>query len=272
MLTIALEEKKKIKNILETSKHNREFRKENPEYFDPSGFIVAVGVQGSGKTLVAVNYVYKLMLYYPKAILVTNIDLTAYPIDNKRVYRFTNPMDLTKYKNGIKGVIFLIDEIHLYFGSQKGNNNINPEVVQEICQQRKQRIHVVGTTQFYAQLNINLRRHFDTVLLCESKFFGFKQKINIIDRDSINGKDSSGQILEGSVKDTISYWRAPYMFNRYDTYAVIENKNLQVGLEREVNNYDNTDTRLSNSIKLLGSAINNNTTNRNSILDRGKNN
>lgn len=272
MLTIALEEKKKLKNIIDTTKHNKEFYKNNPDYFNPSGFIVAVGVQGSGKTLVAVNYVYKLLTYYPKCLLVTNIDLTAYPIDDKRVFRFTGPLDLTKYKNGVKGVIFLIDEIHLYFGSQKGNNNINPEVVQEICQQRKQRIHVVGTTQFYAQLNINLRRHFDTVLLCESKFFGFKQKINIIDRDSINGKDSSGQILEGTVKDTITYWRAPYMFNRYDTYAVIENKNLNVGLEREVNNYDNTDIKLSNNIRLLSNAISSSSTNSNSVLVSRKNN
>lgn len=272
MLTIALEEKKRLKNILDTSKHNREFYKENPDYFNPSGFIVAVGIQGSGKTLVAVNYVYKLMMYYPKCLLITNIDLAAYPVDNKRVFRFENPLDLTKYKNGTKGVIFLIDEIHLYFGSQKGNNNINPEVVQEICQQRKQRIHVVGTTQFYAQLNINLRRHFDTVLLCESKFFGFKQKINIIDRNSINGKDSSQQILEGTVKDTITYWRAPYMFKRYDTYAVIENKNLNVGLEREANTYDNTDIRLSNNIKLLGDAISCRSTNSNNILASGKNN
>ena len=254
MITMALEEPKKIKNIFKTSKYNKEFAINNPDYFYPSGFICMVGVQGGGKTLVAVNYTYNLMQMYPKCILVTNIDLKDYPIDDKRVFRFESADDLLKYKNGKKGVIFLIDEIHLYLGSQKGANNINPEVLQTICQQRKQRIHIVSTTQFFAQLNINLRRHFDTIVLCESKFFGFKQKISVINRDSIDEKESSGQRLEGEVKFTYSYWRSPEMFTRYDTYAIINN-NLKIGLEREENVYDNSNTRLSNSIDLLNSHI-----------------
>lgn len=266
MILSALEEKKKFTNIFKTRKHNVNFRKEHPEYFDPSGFIVCVGIQGGGKTLVAVNYVYKLMQYYPKCLLVTNINLTNYPVDNKRVFKFESPEDFKKYKNGYAGVIFLIDEIHLYLGSQKGNNNINPEVVQEICQQRKQRIHIVGTTQFYAQLNINLRRHFDTVVLCESGFFGYKQKISILNRESINSKESSNQVIEGEVKEKYSYWRAPYMFNRYDTYAVIENKHLEYGLERSDSNYDNTDIRLSNNIANISNSLNRINSNSNSIL------
>jgi len=266
MILNALEERKKIGNIIKTSKHNREFRLEHPEYFDPSGFIVCVGIQGGGKTLVAVNYTYKLMELYPKCILVSNIHLTNYEFDNKRIFKFEGPEDFKKYKNGYAGVIFLIDEIHLYLGSQKGNNNINPEVVQEICQQRKQRIHIVGTTQFYAQLNINLRRHFDTVILCESKFFGYMQKISILNRESINSKETSNQVIEGEVKEVIKYWRAPYMFNRYDTYAVIENNKLELGLERSENNYDNTDIRLSNNIANISNTLNRINTNSNSLL------
>ena len=153
MIIQALEQPKRISNIFKTKKYNKEFYKNNPDYFYPSGFICMVGVQGGGKTLVAVNYVYKLMEYYPKCILVTNIDLKDYPVDNKRVFRFKRAEHLLEYKNGKLGVIFLIDEIHLYMGSQKGANNLNPEVLQAICQQRKQRIHIVSTTQFFAQLN-----------------------------------------------------------------------------------------------------------------------
>lgn len=267
MIVQALEQPKRISNIFKTKKYNKEFYKKNPDYFYPSGFICMVGVQGGGKTLVAVNYVYNLMEYYPKCILVTNIDLKDYPIDNKRVFRFEKAEDLLKYKNGKLGVIFLIDEIHLYMGSQKGANNLNPEVLQAICQQRKQRIHIVSTTQFFAQLNINLRRHFDTIILCESKCFNLKQKIMIIDRNSIEAKESSGQNIEGEVRWKFSYWRSPEMFERYDTYAII-NSNLNVGLEREVENYDNTTSRLSNSIELLSSNLNTITTNSNNNANR----
>lgn len=254
MITMALEEKKRFRNIFDTRKYNKEFAINNPNYFYPSGFICMVGVQGGGKTLVAVNYVYWIMEHFPKCLLVTNIDLKDYPVDNTKVFRFESANDLLKYKNGKEGVLFFIDEVHLYLGSQKGANNINPEVMQTICQQRKQRIHIVSTTQFFAQLNINLRRHFDTIVLCESKKGGLQQKVSVIDRDSIDSKESSDQKLEGEVKFTYTYWRSPEMFERYDTYAVI-NSNLSVGVEREVSNYDNTDTRLSNSIKLLDSHL-----------------
>lgn len=271
MILGALKEKKKISNLFKTIKYDQEFRKNNPDYFYPSQFICFIGNQGGGKTLTAVNYLYKLMEWYPKCKLITNIDITAYPIDNKRVFRFETGNDLTKYKNGTKGVIFFIDEIHLYFGSQKGNNNINPEVVQTICQQRKQRIHVIGTTQYFAQLNINLRRHFDTIILCESKFFAKKQKLSVIERNDIDSKETSDQTLNAKVSYTYSFWRAPYMFERYDTYALIENNNLKVGLERSETN-DNTNIELSNNIRITDNNSTNSTTNSSNILGWKHNN
>lgn len=255
--TSALKPKTNIKNAFKVSKYNKEFMKNNPDYFHPSGFTCFVGTQGSGKTLSAVIYVYTLMKYYTKCILVTNIDLKDYPVDNVRVFKFEKAEDLLKYKNGKLGVIFLIDEIHLYMGSQKGRENLNPEVLQAICQQRKQRIHIVSTTQFFAQLNINLRRHFDNIILCETCWLGFGQKLSLIDRNSIEEKESSKQTLEGTVVWKCRYWRSPKMFELYDTYAIINN-NLAVGLERkEGNYYDNTNIKLSNYSQLSGSIANN---------------
>ena len=62
-------------------KYKLGFAREHPEYFYPDGLSIFVGPQGSGKTLSAVNYVYKLMEYYPNALLVTNIELREYPFD-----------------------------------------------------------------------------------------------------------------------------------------------------------------------------------------------
>ena len=47
------------------------------ELFRASGLTVYCGWQGSGKTLSAVKHVYNLMVRYPKAILVTNLEFNS---------------------------------------------------------------------------------------------------------------------------------------------------------------------------------------------------
>lgn len=224
-------------NFFTTIKYNRKFYKEHPTYFIPDGFTCFVGTQGSGKTLSAVNYVYELLKMYPKCLLVSNVSLKDYPIDNERIFKFEEGNDVIKYKNGIEGVIFLIDEIHLYFGSQKGNNNLDPAVLQQICQQRKQRIHIVSTTQYFGQLNIALRRHFDSIVLCKNTIIPHLQCNNLLQKSSLSTDDSSGQILCGEVLQKIFFFRSPKMFLRYDTLAVIENKNLSATYRKEEINY-----------------------------------
>lgn len=229
----ALTEKLGLLNIIKTSSYYRKFYRDNPTYFRPDGFICFVGDQGSGKTLSAVNYVYNLIEMYPKCLIVTNIDLKEYPIDNKRIFSFDQGSDILKYSNGIEGVIFFIDEIHLYFGSQKGNNNLDPAVLQQICQQRKQRIHIVSTTQYYGQLNIALRRHFDSIIYCKTFFKGYLQINSLIQKNSLKTDDSSGQVLEADVVKKFFFFRSPDMFKKYDTLAVIKNNNLEAGVGKE---------------------------------------
>lgn len=220
----AMRGRKKVSYLFELLKYNRNFNKNNPTYFRPDGLVVFVGGQGTGKTLSAVNYVYNLLVLYPKALIVTNIDLRDYPIDNERVFRFNNADDLMRYKNGKEGVIFLIDEIHLYFNSLQ-SKNINMDVMTQIAQQRKQRIHIVATCQVFGRMAKPLREQFTNVILCKG-YFNFIQKNSLIDRDSIDGEESTGTNLTGKVVRNYWWFRTPKMFDRYDTYAVIKNDNL----------------------------------------------
>lgn len=220
----AMRGRKKITYLFELLKYNRDFRKNNPTYFNPDGLVVFVGGQGTGKTLSAVNYVYNLLALYPKALIVTNIDLRDFPVDNERVFRFNNADDLMRYKNGKEGVIFLIDEIHLYFNSLQ-SKNINMDVMTQIAQQRKQRIHIVATCQVFGRMAKPLREQFTNVILCKG-YFNFIQKNSLIDRDSIDGEESTGTNLTGKVVRNYWWFRTPKMFDRYDTYAVIKNDNL----------------------------------------------
>ena len=69
--------------------------------------------------------------------------------------------------NGIEGVFYLIDEIHLEFNSLE-SKNIPIEIMVEVSQQRKQRKHIVGTSQVYMRLAKPLREQIDTVVICKN--------------------------------------------------------------------------------------------------------
>lgn len=231
--------RKKVSYLFDLLKYNYRFNKENPTYFRPDGLLVFCGGQGTGKTLSAVNYVYNLAQIYPKSLIVTNIDLKDYPVDNERVFRFNDATDLKKYKNGKEGVIFLIDEIHLYFNSLQ-SKNINMDVMTQIAQQRKQRIHIVATCQVFGRMAKPLREQFSNIVLCKG-YFNFIQKNSLIDRDSIDGEESTGTNLSGKVVRNYWWFRTPKMFDRYDTYAVIDNKNLSAGLDNPQDIYNGGD-------------------------------
>lgn len=247
------------------------FLRDNPEYFDPDGLVVFVGGQGSGKTLSAVNYVYKLLDKYPKAKIVTNIRLDEYPIvtfedfkeeykkietaklfieqvpeedrekflyqlylHENRVFEFRDNDDFQRYSNGDKGVIFLVDEIQLYLNSL-ASKNINMDVITQISQQRKQRKHIVATSQVFGRMAKPLREQFSCVILCKN-FFRCFQFNRLIDRDSMDGDDSTGTNLTGEVKKKFFWFHSPKMYKRYDTYYVIS-KNKFVSGEDQLDIY-----------------------------------
>lgn len=238
----ALTENLGLINIFKQMKYNYKFYKENPTYFRPDGLIIFCGSQGSGKSLSAVNYVYNLKKMYPYCKIVTNLELRDFPVDRINVFPFLEAKDLTRYKNGKEGVIFLIDEIQLYFNSL-GSKNIDIDVMTQISQQRKQRIHIVATSQVFGRMAKQLREQFDTVIYCEKKFFGFMQKNSLINRDSIDGEESTSTNISGKVVKVYRSFKNPKWFERYDTYKVIENKNIKI--EREAN--DIYGTKLSNN-------------------------
>lgn len=208
-------------NILCIFKYRREFRNNNPNYFDPDGLLVFTGPQGSGKTLSAVKYVINLLNEYNNALLVTNIDIKEFPIDNKRVFRFNNSDDLSKYNNDKLGVIFLIDEIQLYFNSLD-SKNIDPNVMVQISQQRKQRKHIVCTSQVFGRLAKPLREQFSNVIFCKN-YLGFIQRNRLIDRDSLDTESSTGTELKGKVKKSFWWLHDPKDYSLYDTYNIINN-------------------------------------------------
>lgn len=258
-----MKNKIKFADIFRNLKYKIQFNRNHPDYFDADGLVMFCGCQGSGKTLTAVNYTYNLMEKYPRCKLVTNIHLKDFPMvsfdefkrnnlsrsaigDNEieigklndtvyqcylqenRVFPFVDNDDLSRFDNDEYGVIFLIDEIQLYMNSLQ-SKNINMDTMAQISQQRKQRKHIVATSQVFGRIAKPLREQFSNVVLCKCylKMFQFN---SLIDRDSIGDSDNSTATnITGQVKRKFFYIHSPIMYKRYDTSYVIQKGKFDSG-------------------------------------------
>ncbi|MEM0173559.1 MAG: hypothetical protein QXI16_03520 [Sulfolobaceae archaeon] len=273
-------EKLSIKNMIKTILFRIAFKKENPDYFEADGLLAFVGAQGTGKTLSAVNYVYKLLERYPESKLCTNLFLNDYPIvtfeeymeeqedeyysllelnqgcedeikevfykrylQSNRVFLFNDNDDFKKYSNGDKGVIFLVDEIQLYLNSLE-SKNINMEVMTQISQQRKQRKHIIATSQVFGRMAKPLREQFSNVVICKN-YFNVMQNNSLIDRDSLETDSSADTQITGKVKRRFVWCHSPEMYKRYDTYYVIERGKFVAGEKKKGDIYDDSINKLS---------------------------
>lgn len=270
-----------IGNIIKYLKYKIKFRKEHPDYFEGDGLLCFVGPQGSGKTLSAVNYVYKLMSEFPDLKLCTNLMLSKYPVvtfdeymmkfiktvnalkevlDNEeqvkkqmyalylnenKVFPFADNDDFSKYNNGEKGVVFLVDEIQLYLNSLE-SKNVNMEVMVQISQQRKQRKHIVTTSQVFGRMAKPLREQFSNVIVCKN-YLGFIQRNSLIDRDSLDTECSSDTQITGKVKKNFLWFHAPDMYKRYDTYYVIQKGKFISGEKQKEGIYNAAEYKLPSS-------------------------
>lgn len=257
-------------DLIETLKYKRKFRIENPTYFDGDGLIVFTGPQGSGKTLTAVRYACDLMKNYPNCKLVTNLMIKDYPIVSieefvrnyyglstsadfsrlsdyaqyriiedylhlNRVFPFNNGDDLMRYSNLTEGVVYLIDEIQLYFNSLE-SKNINMDVMVEISQQRKQRKHIIATSQVFGRLAKPLREQFNTIVKC-GNFFRVIQRNMYLRTEDVT-TDDEYMNPHGSVDHIQWFFHSVQDYERYDTYYKVMKTKFIAGEEKTQEIYD----------------------------------
>lgn len=192
--------------------YKSKFRRAHPTYFDPSGLMIFCGPQGSGKTLSAVKYCKELVQKYPDCIFCSNV-----AIDGVDTIPYNGIDSLFNLSNGYNGVLYLIDEIHLEFNSLE-SRNISIEEMIEFSQQRKQRKHIVGTSQVYMRLAKPLREQIKDVVLCNN-LFNLIQHNQLVDGE--NAVEENGKFKSRVVKN---YWwfHTPELYGSYDTYAKMQ--------------------------------------------------
>lgn len=203
---------KNILNIWRIRRYKKAFYKEHPSYFRPDGLIVFCGPQGAGKTLSAVQYVRELSWVYPKVKICTNVEIQGLN-PCCEVIEYDGLHCLTTIENGYDGVIYLIDEIHLEFNSLE-SKNIPIEVMIEVSQQRKQRKHIVGTSQQFMRLAKPLREQVKNLVLCKN-YLGCIQYNRLIDGETIREKDGHIQM---DIRKKSLWFHTPDLYDSYDTY------------------------------------------------------
>lgn len=189
------------------------FRREHPEYFDPDGLLVFCGPQGSGKTLSAVQYCKKLLEAYPACKFVTNVSIEGLP-EATEVIEYDGLDSLMNISNGYAGVLYLIDELHLEFNSLE-SKSISIEEMTEFAQQRKQRKHIVGTSQVFMRLAKPLREQIKRVILCQNYFGLIQHNVEI---DGTTAVEENGK-LKAETRGNYWWLHTPDLYGCYDTYA-----------------------------------------------------
>lgn len=194
-----------------------------PGEMKTTGINIFTGPQGSGKTLSLVHYLKKILKDYPNAIVVTNIDFN-FPISNK-IIKYRGFQDF-KIENGVFGVIYVLDEIHLILNSLE-SKGVPLSVIVELSQQRKQRKLILGTSQVYSRMAKPLREQIRNVIICKN-YFGIFQFNYLI--DAFNTAEKDGQLKFTKLKTSFFFhskedYKAYDTYKKMDTYIGISNNN-----------------------------------------------
>lgn len=204
-------------NIAKTVRHNIQFARDNPDYFYPAGIWIFCGAQGSGKTLSAVQCLQKICKEYPKAWVCTNMEVRG--IENK-IIPFTDYSQLEELDNGIYGIIFFLDEIHVLWNSLE-SKDIPISEMACFCQMRKNRRVIIGTSQVYSRMAKPIREQLQYVIDCRN-YFGCVQYNTVLDpTESI---ERNG-VCEAKIVCTRIWFHKPELYNSYDTLFKIQKAN-----------------------------------------------
>ena len=203
-----------LKNLRSAS---MEMRLKNENSFPYAGIWLFTGVQGSGKTLLMMHCLKQMIEEYPDAIVVSNISIYGTP---SYVYRGIE--DFKKYKNGAKGTIFVIDEIHTLFSSLQSANM--PESTLTVwSQNRKNRRVILGTSQRFTRVAKGIREQCTYNYECKNPIFGRIFSYTIREGDEY---DDNGKYVGEEPSQRYFYIPNVNVMRMYNTLEVVTKDNV----------------------------------------------
>lgn len=182
----------------------------DPEYFRYQGCVIFTGRQGMGKTIAMVEQTMRIQEEYPKSKVISNC---AYKFQDDELNHWEQ---LLEYKNGIQGVIVQMDEMQNWFSSNQ-SKNFPPEMLEVICQNRKNRRIIFGTSQVFNRLSKPLREQATEVRKCAT-LFGCLTIVHRV-RPEL---DSEGNVEKWKHIGFYFFVHTPEIREAYDTYRIVE--------------------------------------------------
>lgn len=202
-------------------------KNKNPDELDVTGINIFTGSQGSGKSLSMIHVFKKLIYDFPKAIVVTNLEFN-FKIPNK-IKKYEGFQDF-QIENGIYGVIYLLDEIHLILNSLE-SKGVPLSIIVELSQQRKQRKLILGTSQVYSRMAKPLREQIRNIIICKNYFSLFQ--INYLVDAFESQEDNNGKLKFKKMKVSFFFHRKED-YLAYDTYKKMD---TYVGISNNTSSY-----------------------------------
>lgn len=216
---------KNPKHLIDTISYKLRFARNNPDYFYPAGIWVFCGPQGSGKTLSAVKCLREMVKEYPKVKVCSNLEIRGLPCE---VIPFTDYSQLSDLSNGVNGIIFLLDEIHVLWNSLESKDVPISEMAC-FCQMRKDRRVILGTSQVYSRIAKPIREQLQYVIDCHN-VGNLIQYNKILDPTECVEKNGH---LDAVCLSTQVWMHSPDLYNSYDTlFKIVKADRKQKGASR----------------------------------------
>lgn len=190
--------------------------RDNPLYFNPDGIWCFCGAQGSGKTLSAVQCLQTMVKRYPMCRVISNmpVEVPFHDVEEYSGHEMLHDVD-----NGVEGVIFFLDEIHLFWNSLE-SKNIPFSDMAAFCQMRKARRVIIGTSQVYGRIAKPIREQLKYIIDCRC-IGGFMQVNKVLDPSTCVEID--GRINPDVIR-TQFWFHRPELYSSYETLQKIERR------------------------------------------------
>lgn len=190
-----------------------DFIRRNPDEFPFSerGLYIIEGEQGAGKTTTMTYLLNKLQKQYPALKVYSNYHYAA---ENEPFYDWRKQFE---YEVGETGGVYAIDEIHIWLCSSLQSKDFPPELLTQICQNRKNHRAIYGTVQVFGRCPKPIREQckllFSPYTIAGCLTFVIVRKPIV---------DENGKVLSYKFRRLFFFVQTDELRSLFDTYDIIK--------------------------------------------------
>ena len=216
-----------LKNIQDVIRENM---LKDDSGFPYAGMWIFSGQQGSGKTLLMMHLVKQIHEQYPDALIVSNISIYGIPS-----IPYQGIGDFEKYKNGSKGIIYVIDEIHILFNALE-SAKMPLSTMQVWAQNRKNRRLILGTSQRFNRVAKGVREQTTWNYECHRPILSLIYSYRVM--DGANYDDNGHYIINDESDQPKRHFYIPKVsvMRMYNTLEVVVRQEPEKEEKKNVGN------------------------------------